>query len=111
MERNNSSRPVYNRPGEFIMADRKVKDITMEAGVYLNEDNIHLYVYLGEDTSDPVFENDISYEECVEEFFEMITVRGNQIKDKEVQLAHSFINKLEQMAKYARNTLDDLECI
>ena len=43
------------------MADRKVTDITMEAGVYLNEDNIHLYVYLGEDTTDPVFENDISF--------------------------------------------------
>lgn len=93
------------------MVDKTNNNITMEAGVFLNETDIHLSVYMGEGSCDPVFSETISYEECIEEFFSMVVVRNTQIKDAEHEIAQKFVNKLEQMAAYARNTLTDLERI
>jgi|TARA_R110000744_G_scaffold168775_1_gene286581 hypothetical protein len=82
-------------------------NIEVQPVIWLGESGIELSVYIGDGPCDPIVEHTFDYEGLIEKHFDMFKVNG-LIHQREIADAELLVIKLEQMAKYARQTLIDV---
>lgn len=78
----------------------------MDTSGFVSEEGFGICVYLGEDASDPIVETTFDFESLIENHFEGFVV-NDRIREVDTKDAELLVIKLEQMAKYARNMLED----
>jgi len=85
----------------------RITKLTVDTTAFIDEHGFGVAVYIGEGACEPNFEEIFDFETLIMHHFEsyMIHDRIRQADRKDVSL---MVTKLEQMAEYARQTLDDL---
>jgi hypothetical protein len=85
----------------------KTIKLTVDTTAFIDERGFGVAVYIGEGACEPTFEEIFDFETLIMQHFEsyMIDDRIHQVDREDAGL---MVAKLEQMAEYARQTLDDL---
>lgn len=78
----------------------------MDTSAYIDEHGLSVCVYMGEGSCDPIIEHTFDWETMVENYFESYTV-GDKIREMDMADAALLVTKLEQIALYAKNMLED----
>jgi hypothetical protein len=78
----------------------------IDTSAYIGERGVEVSVYIGADTCEPSIETVFDFENLIENHFESYTI-GDMIRPIDIPDAELLVIKLEQMAKYARNMLQD----
>lgn len=86
--------------------ENKIVNVEMDTSAYIDEHGVSVCVYMGEGSCDPIIEHTFDWETMVENYFESYTV-GDKIREVDMADAALLVDKLEEMAKYARNMLED----
>lgn len=86
--------------------DSVITQIEIDTAGFVSEEGFGVCVYMGEGSCDPVVETTFDFETLIENHFEGYLV-GDKIRPIDIPDAELLVNKLEQMAKYARNMLED----
>lgn len=86
--------------------ENKIVNVEMDTSTFVDENGLSVCVYMGEGSCDPIIEHTFDWETMVEDYFESYTV-GDKIREVDMADAELLVIKLEQMAKYARNMLED----
>ena len=86
--------------------DSVITQIEIDTAGCVSEEGFGVCVYMGEGSCDPVVETTFDFETLIENHFEGYLV-GDQIRPIDIPDVELLVNKLEQMAKYARNMLED----
>ena len=80
--------------------------LEIDTSAHIDERGVEVSVYIGANACDPAVETIFHFETLIENHFECYTV-GDMIRPIDIPDAELLVIKLEQMAKYARNTLED----
>jgi len=80
--------------------------LEIDTSAYICERGVEVSVYIGADTCEPSIETVFDFENLIENHFESYTI-GDMIRPIDIPDAELLVIKLEQMAKYARNMLQD----
>lgn len=86
--------------------EKHIVNIELDASTYIDENGVGVVVYIGEGSCDPVVEHTFSWETMVENHFEGYTV-DDKIREVDMEDAALLVTKLEQIALYAKNMLED----
>ena len=86
--------------------ENHIAKVEMDTSAYIDEHGVSVCVYMGEGSCDPIIEHTFDWETMVENYFESYTV-GDKIREVDMADAALLVDKLEEMAKYARNMLED----
>jgi hypothetical protein len=84
----------------------KTTQLQIETDCHMEEDGVGVSIWTGANACDPSVETVFSFEALIEEHFENYTV-GDMIRPIDIPDAERLVIKLEQMAKYAQNMLED----
>tara|TARA_B110000114_G_C14905389_1_gene322425 strand:+ start:83 stop:418 length:336 start_codon:yes stop_codon:yes gene_type:complete len=86
----------------------KTTQLQIETDCHMEEDGVGVSIWTGANACDPSVETVFSFEALIEEHFENYTVGDNMdIRPIDIPDAERLVIKLEQMALYARNMLED----
>ena len=80
--------------------------LEIDTSAHIDERGVEVSVYIGANACDPAVETIFHFETLIENHFECYTV-GDMIRPIDIPDAELLVIKLEQMAKYARNMLED----
>ena len=80
--------------------------LEIDTSAYIDERGVEVSVYIGANACEPSIETVFDFEKLIENHFESYTI-GDMIRPIDIPDAELLIIKLEQMAKYARNMLQD----
>lgn len=86
--------------------ENKIVNVEMDTSTYIDESGVSVCVYMGEGSSDPIVEHTFDWETMIENYYESYTV-NDRIREVDQADAALLVNKLEQMALYAKNMLED----
>jgi hypothetical protein len=86
--------------------DSVITQIEMDTSGFLSEEGFGVCVYMGEGSCDPIVETTYDFESLIENHFESFVI-NDRIREVDAADAELLVTKLEQMAKYARNMLED----
>ena len=86
--------------------ENKIVKVELDTSTYIDEHGVSIVVYMGEGSCDPLVEHTFDWETMIENYFESYTV-NDKIREMDAMDAGLLIDKLEEMAKYARNMLED----
>ena len=87
--------------------ESKISTIELDTSAFMDETGFGVCVWVGESCDDPVVETTFDFETLIENHFEGYAIDGS-IRPKEFGTeVELMVIKLEQMAKYARNMLED----
>ena len=85
--------------------ESKISTIELDTSAFMDETGLGVCVWVGEGC-DPVVETTFDFETLIENHFEGYTV-NDKIRPMDFAEIEATVIKLEQMAKYARNMLED----
>ena len=85
--------------------ESKISKIELDTSAWIDEDGVGISIYVGEGC-EPVVETTFDFEALIENHFWCYTV-NDRIRPLDFADAEATVIKLEQMAKYARNMLED----
>jgi len=85
--------------------ESKISTIELDTSAWMDEKGLGVCVWVGEGC-EPVVETTFDYETLIENHFEGYTV-NDKIRPMDFAEIEATVIKLEQMAKYARNMLED----
>ena len=85
--------------------ESKISTIELDTSAFIDETGFGVCVWVGEGC-DPVVETTFAFEELIENHFEGYTI-NDKIRPMDFADLEETVIKLEQMAKYARNMLED----
>jgi len=85
--------------------ESKIATVELDTSAWIDEDGVGVCVYVGEGC-EPVVETTFDFETLVENHFEGYTI-NDKIRPMDFAEVEAAVIKLEQMAKYARNMLED----
>lgn len=85
--------------------ESKISTIELDTSAYIDEKGVGVCVWVGEGC-DPVVETTFDFETLIENHFEGYTI-NDKIRPMDFAEIEETVIKLEQMAKYARNMLED----
>jgi hypothetical protein len=80
--------------------------LEIDTSAYIDERGVEVSVYIGANACEPSIETVFDFEKLIENHFESYTI-GDMIRPIDIPDAELLVIKLEQMAKYARNILQD----
>ena len=80
--------------------------LEIDTSVHIDENGVGVSVYIGASVCEPSIETIFDFETLIENHFEGYTIY-DKIRPIDVPDAELLVIKLEQMAKYARNMLED----
>jgi hypothetical protein len=80
--------------------------LEIDTSAHIDERGVGVSIYIGANACEPSIETVFHFETLIENHFECYTV-GDMIRPIDIPDAELLVIKLEQMAKYARNTLED----
>ena len=83
----------------------KITQLEIDTTAHMDEDGVGVCIYFGTNDSGTV-ETVFDFETLIENHFECYTI-GDMIRPIDIPDAELLVIKLEQMAKYARNMLED----
>jgi len=83
----------------------KITQLEIDTTAHMDEDGVGVCIYFGTNDSGTV-ETVFDFEQLIENHFESYTI-GDYIRPIDITDAERLVIKLEQMAKYARNMLED----
>lgn len=86
--------------------ENKIVKVELDTSTYIDEHGVSIVVYMGEGSCDPLVEHTFDWETMIENHFESYTV-NEKIREMDAMDAGLLVDKLEEMAKYARNMLED----
>jgi hypothetical protein len=84
----------------------RITNLAVDTTAFIDEHGFGVAVYIGEDACEPTFEETFHFETLIENHFESFVVY-DRIRQEDREDASLIVTKLEQMAKYARNMLED----
>ena len=89
--------------------ENKIVKVELDTSTYIDEHGVSIVVYMGEGSCDPLVEHTFDWETMIENYFEtyICYTAGDKIREVDMADAELLVIKLEQMAKYARNMLED----
>jgi hypothetical protein len=80
--------------------------LEIDTSAHIDERGVGVSIYIGANACEPSIETVFHFETLIENHFECYTV-GDMIRPIDIPDAELLVIKLEQMAKYARNMLED----
>ena len=80
--------------------------LEIDTSAHIDERGVGVSIYIGANACEPSIETVFHFETLIENHFECYTV-GDMIRPIDIPDAELLVIKLEQMAKYARNILQD----
>jgi len=83
----------------------RITNLAVDTTASIDEHGFGVAVYIGENC-EPTFEETFHFETLIENHFESFMVH-DRIRQEDREDASLIVTKLEQMAKYARNMLED----
>lgn len=86
--------------------ENHIAKVEMDTSAYIDEHGVSVCIYMGEGSCDPIIEHTFDWETMVENYFESYTV-GDKIREMDMADAALLVTKLEQLALYAKNMLED----
>lgn len=86
--------------------ETSITKIEVDTNAYIDEHGLSVVVYIGEGSCDPIVEHTFDWETMVENHFESFVI-NDRIREVDAYDAGVLVTQLEEMAKYARNMLDD----
>ena len=88
------------------MAIDNTTQLEIDTSAHIDERGIEVSIYIGANACEPSIETVFDFEQLIENHFESYTI-GDMIRPIDIPDAELLVIKLEQMAKYARNVLQD----
>ena len=88
------------------MAIDNTTQLEIDTSAHIDERGIEVSIYIGANACEPSIETVFDFEKLIENHFESYTI-GDMIRPIDIPDAELLVIKLEQMAKYARNVLQD----
>ena len=85
----------------------KTIKLTVDTTAFIDERGFGVAVYIGEGACEPTFEEIFDFETLIMQHFESYMIH-DRLRPVDAVDARFIVTKLEQMAEYARQTLDDL---
>jgi hypothetical protein len=89
-----------------MASNSNTTQLEIDTSAYIDERGVEVSVYIGANACEPSIETVFDFEKLIENHFESYTI-GDMIRPIDIPDAELLVIKLEQMAKYARNTLED----
>ena len=86
--------------------ENHIAKVELDTSSYIDENGVTVVVYMGEGSCEPIVEHKFDWETMIENHFESYTV-NDKIRGMDAMDAGLLVDKLEEMAKYARNMLED----
>jgi hypothetical protein len=89
-----------------MASNSNTTQLEIDTSAHIDERGVEVSVYIGANSCEPSIETIFDFEKLIENHFEGYTI-GDMIRPIDIPDAELLVIKLEQMAKYARNTLED----
>ena len=89
-----------------MASNSNTTQLEIDTSAHIDERGVEVSVYIGANSCEPSIETIFDFETLIENHFEGYTI-GDMIRPIDIPDAELLVIKLEQMAKYARNMLED----
>ena len=89
-----------------MASNSNTTQLEIDTSAHIDERGVEVSVYIGANSCEPSIETIFDFEKLIENHFEGYTI-GDMIRPIDIPDAELLVIKLEQMAKYARNMLED----
>ena len=89
-----------------MASNSNTTQLEIDTSAHIDERGVEVSIFVGANYSEPSIETIFDFEKLIENHFEGYTI-GDMIRPIDIPDAELLVIKLEQMAKYARNMLED----
>jgi hypothetical protein len=89
-----------------VASNSNTTQLEIDTSAHIDERGVEVSIFVGADYSEPSIETIFDFEKLIENHFESYTIY-DKIRPIDIPDAELLVIKLEQMAKYARNMLED----
>lgn len=89
-----------------MASNSNTTQLEIDTSAHIDERGVEVSIYVGANACEPSIETVFDFEKLIENHFESYTI-GDMIRPIDIPDAELLVIKLEQMAKYARNILQD----
>ena len=89
-----------------MASNSNTTQLEIDTSAHIDERGVEVSIFVGGNYSEPSIETIFDFEKLIENHFESYTIY-DKIRPIDIPDAELLVIKLEQMAKYARNMLED----